>query len=200
MKRLLITGFEPYKNETINASWEIANLIKIPANIVDVTKVLLPAEFDKGKKILLSNLNYYKPDFAILLGQSGGKTSIRFERVAINIASTTIEDNIGYCPDEELINPTGPAAYFTNLPIVQMKNSIRDIGIPADISNSAGTHLCNYVFYLTLDWASKIDINTKVGFIHFPFFHEQIIDTPTKPSMNKIDIAKGIETSILSLI
>ncbi len=200
MKKVLITVFEPYKNDPISASCEIAKLIKIQPSMAEVMNLVLPVEFGKGKDALISVLNCYEPNIVIMLGQSVGKASIRFERVAINIASSTIDDNIGYCPNEEPINPLGPDAYFSTLPIVQMKNSSKEIGIPADISNSAGTYLCNYVYYLALDWASRMNNKTKVIFIHFPLLPEQVIDNPNRPSMNKSDIAKGITASILPLI
>ena len=130
------------------------------------------------------------------IGQAGGRAEITPERIAINIDDARIPDNEGNQPVDRPIVPDGENAYFSNLPIKTMMEAIKKEGIPASVSNSAGTYVCNHLMYSVLYYIKKNALPIKAGFIHVPYIPEQTVNKKDKPSMSLAEIVRGLEAAI----
>ncbi|CRF31976.1 Pyrrolidone-carboxylate peptidase [Brachyspira suanatina] len=194
--KILITGFEPFDKEIINPSWETVNSLHNIIEGNEIIKLKLPTVFKKSYNKLFGNLENIKPDIVICVGQAGGRYEISLERVAINIDDARIKDNEGNQPMDEIIFNDGENAYFSTLPIKRIKEELNKISIPAAISNTAGTFVCNHIIYSLLYYIKKNDLNIKGGFIHVPYIIEQILDKPNTPYMTKDMIVKALEVII----
>ena len=185
MKKLLISGFEPFGGEKINPSWEAVECLPSEINGYALTKLLLPVTFG-AVDILISAAELVAPDVIICIGQAGGRAEITPELVAINLRHASIPDNCGNQPKDEAIIPGGAAAYFSTLPVRRMADAISALGIPSSVSYSAGTYVCNETLYTLL---SRFDGTAiRVGFIHIPYSKEQ----NKEPCMDMRDIVKGL--------
>ena len=171
MKKLLITGFDPFGGETINPSWEAVK--RLPDNIGEYTlyKLQIPTVFGLAGKTVLEKAAEIQPDVIISVGQAGGRAAVTPERIGINIRDARITDNAGVSPKDETIAPNGPDGYFSTLPVKAMIAAITDAGLPAAISNTAGTFVCNDVLYTLLHHYQGTHV--RCGFIHVPFLPEQ---------------------------
>ena len=183
--KIMITGFDAFGGEMINPALEIVNLL--PNNLLghSIVKVVLPTAFYHSKAVLAAAVSQEKPDVVLSIGQAGGTTSIRVERVAINQDDARIPDNEGQQPIDCVIEETGEAAYFSTLPIKRMVSDLQRKGIPAQVSNSAGTFVCNHVMYQALYLAKQEYPQMLAGFVHVPFLPEQVTTKPNQPSMSK---------------
>lgn len=198
--KVLITGFDPFGGESINPALEAVKLL--PENIcgAEVIKLEIPTVFRKSLAKIEEAIEKHYPDIVISVGQAGGRFGVTPERVAINIDDARIEDNEGNQPLDISIYEDGAPAYFTNLPIKAMVNEIKEGGLPASVSNTAGTFVCNHVMYGLLYLVDKKYPNMKAGFIHVPYIPAQVIDKPEKPAMSIIDISKALELSIKAAV
>ena len=198
--KILITGFDPFGGESINPALEAVK--KLPTTILnsEVIKIEIPTVFEKSLKKIEENIIKHNPDVVISVGQAGGRFGITPERVAINIDDARIKDNEGNQPIDIKIFEDGENAYFSNLPIKAMVKEMTDNGIPASVSNSAGTFVCNHVMYGILYLIDKKYPNIKGGFIHVPYIPSQVVTKPNNPSMSIDDIAKGLELCIKAVI
>ena len=166
--RLLVTAFEPFGGETVNAAQEV--LARMPEEIGDTRLVrrVLPVAFDAAAEELRRAVAETAPDAVLCLGQAGGRTALTPERVAVNLRDARIPDNAGARPVDEPVVPGGPAAYFATLPVRAMTEAIRAAGLPAELSNTAGTYVCNTVMYTLLDLLAKERPGVRGGFLHLP--------------------------------
>ena len=194
--KLLITGFEPFDKELINPSWEAVNSLNDNIDNIIINKLQLPTVFKKSYIKLFEHIEKIKPDIVICVGQAGGRYDISIERVAINIDDARIEDNEGYKPIDEKIFEDGENAYFSSLPIKAIVQELKKFNIPASVSNTAGTYVCNHIMYALLYYINKNKLNIKGGFIHVPYTTEQIINKPNTPYMDKNTIIKALEICI----
>ncbi|ESL04580.1 pyroglutamyl-peptidase I [Catonella morbi ATCC 51271] len=194
--KLLLTAFSPFGGEKINPSLEAVKLVKDKILETDIIKLEVPTVFGKSIKIVADAIEKEKPDYVLCIGQAGGRYGITPERVAINIDDARIPDNEGNQPIDRPIFADGEPAYFSNLPVKAMVEEIRKEGLPASLSNSAGTYVCNHLMYGVLYTLSKKYKGVKGGFIHVPFIPEQTVDKPDKPSMSLPDIVRGLEAAI----
>ena len=197
--KLLITGFDPFGNESINPAWEAVNLLPSKIEGVEVIKLQIPTVFNDSIDMILEGVKEHKPDVVICVGQAGGRFDMTIERVAINLDDARIKDNRGNQPIDEPVYADGQDAYFTNLPIKAMVEEMKKVNIPASISNSAGTYVCNHVMYGVLYHINKFALVKKGGFIHVPFIPEQVLDKKNMPSMDLKSIARALEASIKGL-
>lgn len=197
--KLLITGFDPFGGESINPAWEAVKGISDKVGSVDVVKLQIPTVFKKATEVLLEEAEKQNPDAIICVGQAGGRYDITIERVAINLDDARITDNEGNQPIDEKVYADGENAYFTNLPIKAMVEEIKSEKIPASVSNTAGTFVCNHIMYSVLYHINKSSVAKKGGFIHVPFIPEQVIDKKNTPYMDIASISKGLEAAILAL-
>lgn len=167
--RVLLTGFDPFGGDSTNPSYEAVKRVPDTIDGIEVIKKEIPTVFRKSIEILEQSIEEYKPDIVICVGQAGGRYDITIERVAINIDDARIPDNEGNQPIDEPIFADGDAAYFSSLPIKAITNEIKKEGIPASVSNTAGTFVCNHIMYGLLYLIDKKYNNIKGGFIHVPF-------------------------------
>ncbi len=201
MNKVLLTGFDPFGEEEINPATEVVKKIageKIEG--YEIKAIEIPTVYKKSVEKVIEKIEEIKPDFVISVGQAGGRTDICLERVAINIDDYRIEDNEGNQPVDEIINKEGKNAYFSNLPIKEMVSDIKESGIPAKVSNSAGTFVCNHVMYGLLHYIEKNGLDIQGGFIHIPFLPSQVVDKKNKASMSLDTVKKGLEVAIKSAI
>ena len=178
--KIIVTGFDPFGGETINPSIECVKALP-EIEGVELIRLELPTVFKESAKRLNEVINDVKPDAVLSVGQAGGRAGITMERIAINVDDARIPDNISQQPIDEAIQLDGEAAYFTTLPIKRIVKAIREAGIPAEVSNSAGTFVCNHIMYQALFAATKADKPFKAGFMHIPFIPEQTTDKPSLP-------------------
>ena len=195
MKKLLITGFEPFGGQTINPSWQSVLALENQIGDYSITKLEIPTAFKFGAEKVLEKAEEIRPAVIICVGQAGGRNAITPEVVAINLMDANIPDNLGYKPINERILPTGENAYFSNLPIREIVNAISGEGIPAKLSYSAGAFVCNEVLYTLLHKFSGA--NVRIGFIHVPFLPEQT--DGAYPSLEKEQIVKALTIAIKTL-
>ena len=201
MKKILLTGFDPFGEEDMNPATEVLKSFK-QKNIknYEIETIEIPTVYKKSFEKIKKEINKIQPDVVISLGQAGGRTDISIERVAINLDDYKIEDNEGNKPVDEIISPDGKNAYFSTLPIKKMVENIKKEKIPAEISNSAGTFVCNHVMYCVLDYVNTNDLDIKAGFIHIPFLPSQVVDKKNKASMSLETIKKGLKIAMETAI
>ena len=178
--KIIVTGFDPFGGETINPSIECVKALP-EIEGVELIRLELPTVFKESAKRLNEVIIDVKPDAVFSVGQAGGRPGITMERIAINVDDARIPDNISQQPIDEAIQLDGEAAYFTTLPIKRIVKAIREAGISAEVSNSAGTFVCNHIMYQALFAATKADKPFKAGFMHIPFIPEQTMDKPSLP-------------------
>ena len=198
--KVLITGFDPFGGENINPALEAVKLL--PENIsgAEIIKLEIPTVFGKSLEKIEEAIVKHNPNIVISIGQAGGRFGVTPERVAINLDDARIKDNEGNQPIDISIFEDGETAYFSNLPIKAMVKEMVDGGIPASVSNTAGTFVCNHVMYGVLYLIDKKYPGIKGGFIHVPYIPSQVVTKPGTPSMSLIDISKGLELSIKAAV
>ena len=178
--KIIVTGFDPFGGEKINPSIECVKALP-GIKGVELIRLELPTVFKESAKRLNEVINDVKPDAVLSVGQAGGRAGITMERIAINVDDARIPDNISQQPIDEIIQTEGAAAYFSTLPIKRIVKAIREAGISAEVSNSAGTFVCNHIMYQALFAATKAEKTFKAGFMHIPFIPEQTTDKPSLP-------------------
>ena len=196
--RVLLTGFEPFENEKLNSSWEVARALHGEV-IADATvhAVQLPCVFGASIDALDAALAEVRPALVICLGYASGRGEITPERVAINIDDARIRDNAGHQPVDTPVVAGGPAAYFSNLPIKAMVRGMREQGVPASVSNTAGTFVCNHIFYALMHrLATRVVAGVRGGFIHVPVFPAHAAGHPGMMSMAQDTQVQGIREAI----
>ena len=198
MKNLLLTAFEPFAGEAINSSAEAARLIKVgafPGALIRIAE--LPVDRYRAAEAALDLIRSHHPDIVIMLGEAGRRYRITPERIAINVDDFRIPDNAGNQPTDEPIIKGGPAGYFSTLPIRAIADRINKSNIPAAISNSAGTYLCNRLFYSVMHFINAERLPINAGFIHLPFLHDQAINKDHDvPSLSRESIVEGVRLAI----
>jgi pyroglutamyl-peptidase len=196
MKTLLLTGFEPFLDFTINPTMRIVeDLNGMEIGGYKVHGEILTVNFRESGKQLIEHLEKIQPDAVISLGLAGGRYKITPERIAINVNDGD-RDNFGNVPVDEVIQSEGADGYLSTLPVRSMINRLQEQGLPAEISNTAGTYLCNHVMYQGLHYAKMQGKKTPSGFIHIPASHELAIQHGKIPSWSHEDLKKGIITCI----
>ncbi len=195
--KLLLTAFEPFGGEVINPGLEAIQLISDKIGDKEIVKAVIPTAFDTSIATVIAYIQKEQPDIVLSIGQAGGRSDITVERVAININDARIPDNEEKQPVDQPIVEEGPAAYFSNLPIKAMVQAIREVEIPASISNTAGTFVCNHLMYGVLHYLKEHYPQARGGFVHVPFLPKQVVQrTSAAPSMSLENIVKGIEAAI----
>jgi pyroglutamyl-peptidase len=196
MKTVLLTGFDPFDGAAINPSWEaVRQLDGWSGQGFRVVARELPCVFGRAAEALLAAVDEVRPDVVIAVGQAGGRPEISIERIAINVDDARIPCNAGLQPVDVPIVADGPAAYFTTLPIKAMAAAIRERGIRAGVSQTAGTFVCNHVFYALMHQLRGLPV--KAGFIHVPFLPAQAAAWPEPtPSMALEDIVAGLRVAV----
>ena len=197
--KCLVTAFEPFDKEPINPTMLMLERLTKDLDGHEILKQVLPTTFGESAEIALARIAEVEPDVVLCLGQAGGRAAMTLERVAININDATIPDNAGAQPVDEPIVPDGPAAYFSTLPNKAIVKAMREAGIPAAISNSAGTYVCNQILYAVLHFIAENKLPTKAGFMHVPYLPVQVVEKPSMPSMSLDDMVRALEVAIRAI-
>lgn len=179
MKKLLITGFDPFGGESINPAWEAVRLLPDVIRDFELVKLEIPTVFGAAAQVVIDKAEEIHPDAIISVGQAGGRAAVTPEMVGINLRYASIPDNMGALPCDIPIAEDGPAAYFSTLPVRAMAKAICDAGLPGAVSYSAGSFVCNDVLYSLLHRFDEAAV--RAGFIHVPFLPEQTVDKPSLP-------------------
>ena len=192
-KTVLLTGFEPFNGASINPAWEAVRALKGWVDGDFLVEVLqLPCVFGQANRVLCGAVDEIKPDVVICVGQAGGRADLTVERVAINVDDAPIVDNDGQQPVDAAIAPDGPAAYFASLPVKAIVGAMRERGLQASVSQTAGTFVCNHVFYGLMHHVQGRDVSG--GFIHVPYLPEQAPEGA--PSMALPEIVEGLKVAV----
>lgn len=195
MLHLLITGFDSFGGETVNPSWEAVRRLPDTVGGCRLTKLEIPTVFHKAAQTVLEAAQRDPADVILCVGQAGGRGAVTPERIAINLADARICDNEGNQPSRQPVIPNGPDGIFATVPVFAMADAIRERGLPAAVSLSAGAFVCNDTLYrLLLHFAGT---DTRVGFIHVPFLPSQA--KPGVPSMSLEEIVSALEAAISTL-
>ena len=198
--KILLTGFEPFGGETVNPAKEAVKLVKDEIKGAQIVKCYVPVVFGKAIETVHEAMKKEKPDVVLCIGQAGGRYEITPERVAINCDDGRIPDNEGNQPVDQPVFADGAAAYFSTLPIKKMVEYMKAANVPAAVSNTAGTYVCNHLMYGVRYYIEKEFPNTIGGFMHVPFLHEQVMNKKETASLSKDDVVKGIEASIEAIV
>lgn len=194
--KVIVTGFEPFGGEEINPSALVAERLQVEG--IQITPLLLPTEFKGCSGPLLKAIRELQPDWVVMLGQAAGRTHISLERLAVNLDDARIPDNAGHQPREQKIYDDAPAAYFSTLPVQDMIMAIHAAGVPAAISNSAGTYVCNHLFFTVMDFLARNKLPARAGFIHIPLVPGQALDG-SRPAMALDLCVMGIEAGLAEM-
>ena len=198
--KILVTGFDPFGGEAINPAWEAVSRLPKEIEGAEIVTVQIPTVFGDSAKRLFEAVEQQQPDAVVCVGQAGGRFGITPERVAINVDDARIADNKGQQPLDTVIQADGAPAYFTTLPVKAMVEAVKAAGLPASLSNTAGTFVCNHIMYQNLYYLAKHHPNTQGGFIHVPYVTEQVVDKPGQASMALADIVKGLTGCLETLV
>jgi pyroglutamyl-peptidase len=193
---VLVTGFEAFDGEPTNPSWEICNRLPRAIGALRVETCRVPCEFRHAIEVVAEAIERLRPAIVVSLGQAGGRAHLSVERVAINVDDARIADNAGERPIDEPIAANGPPAYFATLPVKAMAAAMRAAGVPTEVSNSAGTYVCNHLMYGVLHFLAASGIAARAGFIHVPYAEGQVLDKPGIPALSLATMVKGVEAAI----
>jgi pyroglutamyl-peptidase len=200
MSIILLTGFEPFGGEAVNPSWQIAQGLE--GEVLSGARVValqLPCVFEDSLRVLRHALKVHAPTWVLSLGQAGGRTDLTPERIAINVNDARIPDNAGGQPIDTPVVPGAPAARFSTLPIKAMVAAIQAAGLRASVSQTAGTFVCNHVFY-GLMHAVRRRPGVRAGFMHVPLVPEQAAARAGLPSMPLADMQRGVRVALMAAL
>lgn len=197
---ILVTGFMPFGGERTNPSWEIARLLPKIISGHRLVSLRVPTEFGKAISVTTKAINAHQPEIVLCFGQAGGRSCMNVERVAINVDDTRTPDNAGRQLSDEAIRADGPTAYFCTVPIKAMVAAMIKVGVPAKISNTAGTFVCNHLIYGVLHHIAQYRLTTRAGFIHVPYLESQVLDKADTAAMALATMITGAEAAIMASI
>ena len=195
--KLLITAFEPFGGEAVNPALLAVERLPDQIGPVELVKLTVPVEFGRSAAAVCAAVDAHKPDAVLCVGQAGGRAAITPERVAINCDDAPIPDNAGAQPVDLPVAADGPAAYFATLPVKAMTAAIRAEGLPAALSNTAGTYVCNHLMYGVLHHLAQTAPTVRGGFLHVPYTTEQAAGKAAgTPSLPLQDIVRGLAAAV----
>lgn len=201
MRTVLLTGFEPFEQDTLNPSWEAVRQLegRLAGDNVRIVARQLPCAFAKAPARLLQLLDEHQPALVIAVGLAQGRSDLSIERVAINLNDARIADNLGDQPIDTPVIPKAPAAYFSTLPIKAIVRALRDAGIPASVSQTAGTFVCNQVFYYLQHTLANSPVRS--GFIHIPLLPQQAArNAQGQPSLALELLVEGLRIAVITAL
>lgn len=198
---ILVTAFDPFGGEKINPALEAVKALPSTIAGTNVITVEVPTVFGKAIEAATTAIDEHQPSAVLCVGQAGGRFDITPERVAINLDDARIADNDGNQPIDKPIVEGAPPAYFATLPIKAMTAAIRDAGVPASVSNTAGTFVCNHIMFGVLHHLATVGPKgARGGFVHVPFIPEQTVSKPGQPSLSTETITKGLTAAIEAIV
>ncbi len=197
--RVLVTGFEPFGGASLNPSQLLVEeLAKQELPGIDLITAILPVEFDRAGEILLAKIQEFSPSVVISFGQAEGRSSITPEKIAINLDDARIADNSGDARKQKEIVAGGADGYFSTLPVEKIVSALNEAGVPANLSLSAGSFVCNHIFYRMQH--ALLGQGIKSGFIHLPLVPEQSAEFPNQPTLSLEQMLAGAKAAILSTL
>lgn len=201
MNYILLTGFDPFGGELTNPSWEAVKSFD-GQNIqgYPIVAQQIPTVFGRSLQQLKESIEKIKPAAILCIGQAGGRPDITVERIAINIDDARIPDNEGQQPIDQPVVAEGPTAYWSTLPIKEIVSELKTAGIPASVSNTAGTFVCNHIFYGVRHFLVENGLSIPAGFVHIPYLPEQGVAQTGQPTMSKETVIKALEITINTTI
>ena len=191
--KALVTGFEAFGSDPVNPSLEAIRRLPPRLGELGLSTRVLSTAFGRALEALEDAVATTGPDIVLCLGLAGGRAALSLERVAINIDDARIADNDERQPIDTPVVAGGPTAYFSTLPIKAAAAALREAGLPAIVSNTAGTFVCNHVFYGLMHLAATRRPGMRGGFLHLPYLPQQAARQDGAPSMALDDILRGIE-------
>ncbi|WP_395710911.1 pyroglutamyl-peptidase I [Reyranella sp.] len=191
--RALVTGFDPFGGDKVNPSSLAVKHLKKQIGSLAVHTAELPTSYALSAGVLRQAIDEIDPEIVLCVGQAGGRTELCLERVAVNVQDARIRDNDGKQPIDIPVVAGGPAAHFATLPIKACVAAMREAGLPAAVSNTAGTFVCNHIFFALMDMVQGRSSAIRGGFLHIPYVPEQASRLGGAPSMALADIVRGIE-------
>lgn len=197
-KRVLVTGFTPFAGEAANPSWEIVRALPDVMSGCRIEKLKVPTEFGKAIDTVKKAIDKFQPDVVLCFGQAGGRSRMSVERIAINIDDAAIADNAGVQLIDQPIYRDGPAAYFCSVPVKAMVAAMIKAGVPAEVSNSAGTYVCNHLIYGVLHHLGASGSVARAGFIHVPYMESQIVGRRDTPALSLNTMIAGAKAAIIA--
>ena len=197
--KILVTGFEPFGGESRNPSAEVVERLPDTIAGAEIVKLILPTVRYEAPQRVARAVEEHRPDVVLSIGQAGGRAAVSVERFAVNLDDYRIADNAGNQPVDEAVVPGGPDGYLTDLPVKAMVEAIRAAGVPAEVSLSAGTFVCNHVLYAVRHFLEHHFPGARNGFIHIPWLPEQVLDKPGQPSMGLELSCRGVEAAIRAI-
>ena len=196
--KVLLTGFDPFGGETVNPAWEAVSRVRAPQGM-ELRKIQVPTLFAGALEPVAAAMEGFRPDVVLCVGQAGGRTAVTPERIGVNLMDATIADNSGFIPQNQPIVEGGPDGLFATVDVKAMAQAIRQAGIPSQVSNSAGTFVCNRLLYGVLHLCREKYPGTRAGFVHVPFLPRQTTDRPGCASMSLPDMVTALEAALGSL-
>ena len=190
----------PFGGERSNPSWEIVNALPETISAYRIEALRVPTEFGKAISVTTKAIDAFKPAIVLCFGQAGGRSRMSVERVAINVDDARIADNAGNQAIDQPICVDGPAAYFCSVPIKAMVAAMTKAGVPAEVSNSAGTFVCNHLIYGVLHHITSKNIAARAGFIHVPYLESQVFDKADTAAMSLATMNAGAKAAIMAAI
>jgi pyroglutamyl-peptidase len=191
--KALVTGFEPFGGESLNPALEAIRRLRPALGDLTIETRALPTVFGRSLEALARAIETTAPDLVLAVGLAGGRPALSLERVAVNIDDAAIADNEGQQPVDQPVVAGGPSAYFASLPIKAAVRALRNAGLPAIVSNSAGTFVCNHLFYGLMHLAAQSGNRWRGGFLHIPYLPQQAARHAGAPSMAIEHVVQGIE-------
>ncbi len=198
--KILVTGFDPFGGEPVNPAIETVKRLPDVIAGAEIVKLEIPTVCHKSLRVIDEAVSRYDPDVVLSVGQAGGRPDITVERVGINVDDCRIPDNEGNQIIDEPIYPEGPAAYFVTLPIKAMVQNMQNRNIPASVSNTAGTFVCNHVTYGVCHLLATKYPGKRSGFIHIPYLPQQALDKKNMPSMSQDMMVEAIKAAIEAIV
>jgi pyroglutamyl-peptidase len=194
--RALVTGFDPFAGADANASYEAVRRLPPRIGGLDITTAQLPTSYARSGAALEREIARVRPAIVLCVGEAGERTALNIERVAINVQDARIRDNDGRQPLDAPVVAGGPAAYFATLPIRTIEEALRTAGLAVEISNSAGTFVCNHVFYTLMHFSTTSAAKFRAGFFHVPSLRGQTTGKTAVAPMTLDDIVRGIRIAL----
>ncbi|MEG0286769.1 MULTISPECIES: pyroglutamyl-peptidase I [Vagococcus] len=198
--KILVTGFDPFGQDTMNPAIEAVKRLPDTIAGAEIIKLEIPTVFNKSAEVTREVMAKHDVDYVLNIGQAGGRFDLTPERVAINLDDARIPDNEGNQPIDVEIKADGEPAYFSQHPVKAMVTAMKNAGLPASVSNTAGTFVCNHIMYQSLYLTHKEFPKAKAGFMHVPFLPEQVLERPGMPAMSLEDITRGIVAAIEAIV
>ncbi|MBQ5326125.1 MAG: pyroglutamyl-peptidase I [Oscillospiraceae bacterium] len=198
--KILVTGFDPFGGDSVNPALELIKQLPEEIDGCEIITLEVPTVFHKSIQVIKQAIDTHHPDAVLSVGQAGGRVDMTVERIGINCDDARIPDNEGNSPVDEKVFEDGDDAYLLTLPVKAMVKAIQDAGVPASVSNTAGTFVCNHVAYGVAYLAKKYYPDMKTGFMHIPFMPYQAAEKRGMPSMSLESLKTGTVAAIKAII